>query len=100
MFRAGGHADAIAAALGPNRTVRKSYEHALAQAHTVAARAVDSGQTSIAAASGRSVTILLACLLAALVIGLGVAVWVVRTILRPVYALLTIFADPELRSIG
>jgi uncharacterized membrane protein len=46
----------------------------------------------VAAASSRSITILLACLLAGLVIGSAIAVWIIRTILRPVQFILGLFA--------
>ncbi|HEX7255585.1 MAG TPA: CHASE3 domain-containing protein [Gaiellaceae bacterium] len=92
-YAAGDTEDAVAVAMGSGRAMRKSYEDSLARAQALADNALRSDQDSVASASSRSVTILLACLLAALVIGIGVALWVMRTILGPVYALLRLFGD-------
>ena len=80
----------IAAALGPNRALRKQYEAALAHAQTLAAQAIRSGDARVAAASSRSIVVLLSYLLASLVIGLGVAYWLVRTVANPVARLVAI----------
>jgi CHASE3 domain sensor protein len=87
-FTAGERHEAVRRSLGPDRALRKSYEASLARAQRLGATAIDSGRSSVDAASSRSVTILLVCLLLGLVLGCGLALWVVRTILRPVYAVL------------
>jgi methyl-accepting chemotaxis protein len=94
MFRAGDRRGAIAASLGPDRALRKRYEASLARAQALGASAIHSGESSVAAASSRSVVILLACLLIGLAVGCAVAFWVVRTILRPVYAVLKLVSEP------
>jgi methyl-accepting chemotaxis protein len=94
VFEAGDRRGAIESSLGPHRDLRKRYEKSLAGAQILADSAIRSGRDSVASASSRSVTILLVCLLVALVTGTGFALWVVRTILRPVYTLLTLFGDP------
>jgi methyl-accepting chemotaxis protein len=89
-FGRGDRRSPIAAALGPNRALRKHYEAELAQAQTLAAQAIRSGDASVAAASSRSIIVLLAYLVASLAIGLGVAYWMVRTIATPLARLLSI----------
>lgn len=62
----------------------------LARAQALGTSSIQSARSSVAAASSRSVTILVACLLAALTIGIGVALWLVRSIARPVARLVAI----------
>jgi methyl-accepting chemotaxis protein len=83
-FQAGDHQGAITASLGPDRALRKTYEQSLARAQALGASSIQSARSSVAAASSRSVTILVACLLVALTIGVGVAFWLVRSIAMPV----------------
>jgi hypothetical protein len=89
-FWAGDHHGAVTASLGPDRALRKTYERSLARAQALGASSIRSARSSVAAASSRSVTILVACLLAALTIGIGVAFWLVRSIARPVARLVAI----------
>ena len=89
-FRAGDRHGAVTASLGPDRALRKTYERSLARAQALGASSIRSARSSVAAASSRSVTILVACLLAALTIGIGVAFWLVRSIARPVARLVAI----------
>jgi methyl-accepting chemotaxis protein len=91
-FRRGERHVAVSSALGPDRALRKSYEISLAKAQALATTAIDSDKNSVAAASSRSITILLMCLLVGLLIGSAVAVWIIRTILRPVQFVLDLFA--------
>lgn len=86
-YRAGSRERAIATSLGPTRELRKSYEQSLARAYSLGVGSIESATRSVSASARRSVTILLVYLAFALVIGVGVAVWVVRTILKPAYAL-------------
>jgi MFS family permease len=89
-FQAGDHHGAVTASLGPDRALRKTYEQSLARAQALGANSIQSARSSVAAASSRSVTILVACLLAALTIGVGVALWLVRAIAMPVARLVAI----------
>jgi methyl-accepting chemotaxis protein len=89
-FQAGDHHGAVTASLGPDRALRKTYEQSLARAQALGASSIQSARSSVAAASSRSVTILVACLLAALTIGIGVAFWLVRSIAMPVARLMAI----------
>jgi methyl-accepting chemotaxis protein len=91
-YESGDQEGAVTASLGPSRTLRRSYEASLATAQALGASAIESGKSSVSEASTRSVTILLAYLGLALAIGLAVTVWIVRTILQPVYALLKVLA--------
>jgi methyl-accepting chemotaxis protein len=93
-FKAGNREAAVERALGSTRDLRYSYEGHLRRAQQLGASAIESGSDSVSSASSQSVVILLVYLLAALVIASIIAIWVVRTILRPVYALLAIFAEP------
>lgn len=90
-FRSGDRAGSIDASLGPVRALRKSYEASLAEATALGERAVRAGGDSVRDASSRSVTVLLAVALGVSVVGFAVALWVMRTILRPVYTMLTLF---------
>lgn len=89
-FQAGDHHGAVTASLGPDRALRKTYEQSLARAQALGASSIQSARSSVAAASSRSVTILVACLLVALTIGVGVAFWLVRSIAMPVARLAAI----------
>jgi hypothetical protein len=72
-FQAGDRHSAIATSLGPDRALRKTYERSLANAQALGADSTESATSSAAATSSRWAWILVACLLAALVIGVGVA---------------------------
>jgi methyl-accepting chemotaxis protein len=93
MFESGSRMRAAEAALGPSRDLRKRYERSLARAQVLGDDAIRSNLDAVASASSRSVTILLACLLVALLVGTGVALWLMRTILRPIYTLLALFGE-------
>jgi methyl-accepting chemotaxis protein len=88
MFEAGDRQGAITASLGPDRELRKIYEQSLGKAQTLAESSIKSAADSVTAASSRSVWILVACLLVALVVGLGVAWWLMRTIATPLFRLM------------
>jgi methyl-accepting chemotaxis protein len=94
-FQRGDQQAAVAASLGPDRELRKNYEQALTQAQSMADSSVRSASSSVAATSTRSVWILVAALLVALIIGVGVAYWLVRTIARPLFNLAALLT-PEL----
>lgn len=91
-FSRGDRQELITASLGPDRALRKRYEAVLARAQTLGAHAVNSGDASVAAASSRSIVILLTYLLASLIIGAAVAYWLVRSIANPVARLAAIFS--------
>jgi hypothetical protein len=93
-FRRGDRQGAVSSALGPDRALRRSYEASLAKAQALVTSAIDADKSSVAAASSRSITILLACLRAGLLIGAAVVVWVIRTILQPVNFVLALVAQP------
>ncbi|MGH3014506.1 MAG: CHASE3 domain-containing protein [Gaiellaceae bacterium] len=94
-FRAGDPEAAVASSLGPTRTLRKIYEAALARADALGHQGIESATDSVSATSSRSVAILIGYLIAALVVGLGLTLWIVRTVLRPVHALLRLLGDQE-----
>jgi methyl-accepting chemotaxis protein len=93
-FEAGDREAAVIKALGPTRDLRYAYEQELLHAQQLGASAIESGSDSVSTSSSQSIAILLVYLFAALVIAAVIATWIVRTILRPVYALLAIFAEP------
>jgi methyl-accepting chemotaxis protein len=88
MFEAGDHTGAINASEGPDRELRKTYEQSLGSAQALAENSIKSATNSVTAASSRSVWILVACLLAALLVGVGVSWWLMRTIAIPLFGLL------------
>jgi methyl-accepting chemotaxis protein len=86
-FHGGNEERAIAGSLGPTRQLRKVHERSLADAYALGTRSVAAATNSVSDSASRSVTVLLVYLAVALVVGIGLAVWVVRTILKPAYAL-------------
>jgi methyl-accepting chemotaxis protein len=94
-FQTGNRQAAITASLGPDRALRKDYERSLTDAEALGASSIRSAQTSFAAALSRSVRILCACLLVAVVIGIGVGAWLVRSIALPLYRLVAILAADD-----
>ena len=94
-FTAGDARGAVTMSLGPDRELRKSYEASLARAQTLGANSIQSAQNSVAAASSRSVRILLTYLLIAMTIGVGIAYWLVRSIALPVYRLVSLLTDAQ-----
>jgi len=91
-FASGDRQSAIGASLGPDRQLRKAYERAIANALALGHRSIESADKSTSAALSRSVWILAAMLVAALVIGAGVAIWLVRTIANPLFKLVALLA--------
>jgi methyl-accepting chemotaxis protein len=82
-YRAGRRDASISDALGPGRALRKSYEASLSRAQVLADTAIRSNQESAAAASKRTIAILVGCLLVGLLVGVGLAVWLVRAVAAP-----------------
>jgi methyl-accepting chemotaxis protein len=87
-FQAGDQRGSIARSLGATRELRKDYERALDLAYVLGVGSLEAEKTSVAKSSSRSVMFLLAYLVFALVVGGAIALWVVRTVLRPAYTLL------------
>jgi methyl-accepting chemotaxis protein len=83
-FQQGNQRGAIAASLEADRRLRGAYEASLAGARAMGAGAIEAKKSSVEAESTRSLRILLGCALAALAIGCGVAIWLVRSIALPV----------------
>jgi methyl-accepting chemotaxis protein len=86
-FRRGEREEAIAASLGSTRQLRKTYEQSLAHAYALGVRSIESSTSSLSSSATRSVTFLLGYLALALLVGIAVALWVVRAILRPAFTL-------------
>jgi methyl-accepting chemotaxis protein len=99
VSQSAGRRGSITSAFGPDRALRKRYEAALARAQALGDGAIRSADDSVEAASSRSITILLVCLLGGLIIGVGIAYWLVRSIAVPVARLVAIFsAVDDLRT--
>jgi methyl-accepting chemotaxis protein len=86
-YRAGARQKAIDASLTSTRQLRKRYEESLRHTYTLGVRSIESATSSLSSSASRSVTILLAYLGLALMLGVAVALWVVRAILRPAFTL-------------
>jgi methyl-accepting chemotaxis protein len=86
-YRSGFEERAIETSLGRTRQLRKRYEDSLARAHALGLQSIEEATSSVSASASRSVTILLVYLALALAVGVLVALWVVRTILKPAYDL-------------
>jgi methyl-accepting chemotaxis protein len=78
---------AVEGSLGSTRQIRKAYERSLADAYVLGVRSIDAATESLSSSASRSVTILLVYLAVALLVGVTVALWVVRAILRPAFVL-------------
>jgi methyl-accepting chemotaxis protein len=89
-FNAGNHKAAIAASLGPERQMRKAYEQSLATAQAAGQRSIHSASSSATATSSRSLIILVATLVAAIVLGSAVVYWLFHTIAVPMFKLATL----------
>jgi methyl-accepting chemotaxis protein len=86
-YRRGGQERAIQASLGSTRQLRKTYEQSLADAYALGVRSVETATNSLSSSASRSVTILLVYLAIALLIGVGVTLWVAQRILKPAFVL-------------
>jgi methyl-accepting chemotaxis protein len=91
-YRAGDHAAATAASLDRDRSLRKSYEQALANAQALGDSAIQAGESAEQTAFHRGLQVLVVTLALALVGGSATAVWLVRSIALPVYRLVSVVA--------
>ena len=98
LYQSGDEEAAIASSLGPTRTMRHAYEGWLADAASLGVDAFQDATAAVQGASGASVLILVGYLVVAVVLGVVIALWVVRTVLRPTYALVRLLADAERES--
>jgi methyl-accepting chemotaxis protein len=89
-YRAGKQQAARDWSLGQGRTMRKRYEVALASATSGTNRAITSRTAQFSALASRSLGLIVAALLVALVVGIGVTIWLVRAVLRPVHSLVAL----------
>ena len=95
VYQAGGEEAAIETSLGPTRTLRKAYEGWLSDAAALGVVGFQDATTAVSNASTFSVILLLGYLVLAVAIGVAIALWVVRTVLRPAYALVRLLGDPD-----
>jgi methyl-accepting chemotaxis protein len=95
VYQSGDEEAAIATSLGSTRTMRHAYEGWLADASALGVDAFQDATASVADASSRSVLILLVYLVAALALAVAIALWVVRVVLQPAYALVRLLAEAE-----
>jgi methyl-accepting chemotaxis protein len=89
-YRAGDRAGAIAASMGTDRAIRKTYEQALARAQALGDRTVAQARHAASQASVSSMTILIGLLVAAVAIGLSIVIWLTRTIALPLIRLVSL----------
>jgi methyl-accepting chemotaxis protein len=89
-YRAGDHGGSVAASLGTDRELRKSYEQDLAAAQALARSSIQSAEDSAEAASSRSLWTLVATLVLALLVGSAVAYWLLKTIANPLIRLVAL----------
>lgn len=93
VYQAGDEDAAIATSLGPTRTMRHAYEGWLADASSLGVVAFQDATASVGTASGISVIVLLIYLVVAVAVAVAVSLWVLRTVLRPAYALVHMLSD-------
>jgi hypothetical protein len=86
-YKRGDQKGAIATSLGTDRDLRKTYEAPLDVAETIGVHGVQSGDHSVSAAATLTIRVLIVGLLVALVIGVGIGEWLLRTIVRPLHHL-------------
>ena len=84
-FRAGDREAALDASLGTTRALRKVYERSLGDAQALGEGGLLRAESSLSAASSRSVAILFGYLAIAIAIGVAVIGWLVHAVLRPAY---------------
>jgi methyl-accepting chemotaxis protein len=95
IYQAGDEEAAIEMSLGPTRAQRWTYEGWLADAKALGVDGLQDASASVADASTISLLVLLGYLVVAGAVAIAVAVWVVRTVLRPTQALVTLLADSD-----
>jgi len=93
VYQAGDEDAAIATSLGPTRTMRHAYEGWLADASSLGVVAFQDATASVGTASGISVIVLIIYLVVAVAIAVAISLWVLRTVLRPAYALFHMLSD-------
>jgi hypothetical protein len=91
-YRSGGATLAMAAAAGPHHALWRRYDASLAEARVEAASVVAVAARSIDSRSNHDVVILAALLTATILVGAAVGTWLVRSVVRPMSALIAIFA--------
>jgi methyl-accepting chemotaxis protein len=91
-YRRGGGTAAMELAAGQHRALWRRYEASLAEARTEAASVVAAAARSIDSRSNNDITLLAVLLSATILIGAGVAIWLVRSVVRPMSTLIAIFA--------
>jgi methyl-accepting chemotaxis protein len=89
-FQSSQRQSAIAASLGPDRALRKTYEQSLADAQVLGDSSVEAARDSLASTASWSVRALWVCLLVALGIGLALAYWLIRTVALPLFRLVAL----------
>lgn len=82
IFDAGDRERAIEISLTSTRAIRKDYEKSLAHAQDLGVDAIQSGRSEVSASATRSLEIVLTYLVVALLLGVAVAVWIVRRLRR------------------
>ena len=97
-YGAGRHAQAVAASVGSNRELRKTYEDSLAQAQALADSSEHAATTSLTRHIHHSLTILVISLAIALAIGVRLAFWLVRSVALPVYRILEILGGRNIAT--
>jgi methyl-accepting chemotaxis protein len=98
LYRSGDTEAAIEASLGPTRTLRKAYEGWLSDASSLGTAGFQDATSAVTMAAVASVLILVAYLMIAVILGVFIGLWVVRTVLRPTYALVRMLSDPPEQS--
>jgi methyl-accepting chemotaxis protein len=89
-FNGGDHDAAIAASLGPDRELRKSYEQSLDTAQTVGTAKLHAADHSVSTAATQTVRLLIIGMVVALLIAVCIGEWLLRTIVRPLFHLVDV----------
>lgn len=91
QFQNGDRQDAINQSLTSDRDLRKDYEASIAMAQQIGTTGVRADRDTVAQAAAQTIRLLLAGLVVALVIGVLIGLWLLRSIARPLYRLMDHF---------
>jgi methyl-accepting chemotaxis protein len=101
QFQAGDRTGARSWSLGQGREIRKQYELELAAAQAHSTRAIASNSAAFSSRASQSLVMLGVALVIALVAGVALAIWLVRTVLAPVHSLVALLGRyDELRLVN
>jgi methyl-accepting chemotaxis protein len=98
VYQSGDEDAAIESSLGPTRAMRHQYEGWLSDAASLGVDSFQDATSSVGGTASTSILILMGYLLVAVITGTIIALWIVRSVLRPSYALVRLLAESQEES--